>query len=158
MRNLYIILIIVISQSLLFAGKSTKVNKKNNKAKIIKKIKMIKHLDLDETQSEKLFTREKDLNKQIDAINKKKNAIKIKMNSIKNKSNVTHSEVDDLIDEMDDLDMERKKLRRVHQKGVNDILTPSQRLKYVNFDDHFKKEMKEKIKKGKKPRKKRGPR
>ena len=67
-------------------------------------------------------------------INKKKNAIKIKMNSIKNKSNVTHSEVDALIDEMDELDRERKKLRRVHQKGVNDILTPGQRLKYVNFD------------------------
>ena len=39
--------------------------------------------------------------------------------------------------------------KKKHQKGVSDILSPNQRLKYVNFDDHFKKEMKEKIKKGK---------
>ena len=122
-------------------------------ARIVKKIKMIEHLDLDESQSTQLFTREKDLDKKIHHINRKKIDLKQRMKELRNSKDATEGKVDKLIEEMHNLDRERKQLKEKHQKNVSDILTPKQRLKYVNFDDHFKKEMKDKLRKGKKHKK-----
>lgn len=135
-----------------------KDNKNNNQAKMIKKIKMVKHLDLDEKQSEKLFVREKDLENQYKIINDKKRALRKKMRDARESGTMTQGQVDQLIDEMHDLDRQRKSLKENHHKGVSDILTPSQRLKYVNFDDHFKNEMKDKVRKKPHSRKSRNKR
>tara|TARA_Y100001970_G_C13980272_1_gene722761 strand:+ start:379 stop:846 length:468 start_codon:yes stop_codon:yes gene_type:complete len=138
----FLIIYLIVSCSVL-----AKDNRKNNQAKMIKKIKMVEHLDLDEKQSEKLFVREKDLEKQIKIINDKKNALRHKMKKARQNGNMSQTQVDMLIEEMHELDRQRKSLKENHQKGVSDILTPSQRLKYVNFDHHFKNEMKDKIRK-----------
>ena len=152
MKHLNFILITAVVFNFAFSSNSKIDGGKKNQAKMVKKIKMIKHLDLDEKQSVKLFTREKDLDKKIQAINAKKTELRKKMGEVRRKETVTQGEVDAIIDEMHALDGQRKQLKQKHQKGVGDILSPTQRLKYVDFDDHFKKEMKDKIKKGKKPK------
>ena len=80
---------------------------------MIKKIKMVKHLDLDEKQSEKLFVREKDLENEYKIINDKKRALRKKMRDARESGTMTQGQVDQLIDEMHDLDRQRKSLKEI---------------------------------------------
>ncbi len=117
----------------------------HQKARMIKKWKLIEYLDLNEEQSEKFFVRVNAFQKEMKAIHKKGKTLREEIQDLLEDDNLKDNKVDKLIDEYFDIPLEILNLRRSHHKEIGNILTAEQTVKYLVFDHKFKKNMQDKF-------------
>ncbi|MDP6571208.1 MAG: periplasmic heavy metal sensor [Candidatus Marinimicrobia bacterium] len=115
----------------------------HEKARMMKKWKLIEYLDLNEEQSEKFFLRVTTLEKELKAFHKKERAIREDLHDLLDAEEVDGEKARKLIGEYFDLKLEISELLKHHHQGINDILSDEQQIKYALFEHQFKKKMKD---------------
>jgi len=115
-------------------------------AEMIKKWKLIEFLDISEDQSEMVFTRINSFEKDMKGIRKKEEELRESIHELLKEEKLNQKKVEKLMDEYFELQEEKLHFRRKHHENMNGILTPEQAAKYLVFDQHFKKRIKEHLK------------
>ncbi|MBC8311477.1 MAG: hypothetical protein H8E72_04180 [Candidatus Marinimicrobia bacterium] len=115
------------------------------KVKMIKKWKLIDFLDISEDQSDMFFTRVNSFEKEMKSIRKKEKELRESIHELIEEDKLNKKKVSSLMDQYFELEKEKLDLRQNHHKEIGDILTPEQTVKYLVFDHHFKKRMKDKL-------------
>jgi len=115
-------------------------------AEMIKKWKLIEFLDIGEDQSDKFFTRINSFEKEVKGIRKKEKELRESIHELLEEDKLNRKKVEKLMDEYFEFQKEKLELRRLHHKNMSGILTPEQTAKYLIFDQHFKKRIKEHLK------------
>ena len=111
--------------------------------KMIKKWKLIEFLDISEDQSDKFFTRVNLFEKEMKLIRKKEKELRQLIQELLEEDKLNKKKVSSLIEEYFDLEKEKLVLLQKHHEDIGDILTPEQTTKYLVFDHHFKKRIKD---------------
>ena len=112
-------------------------------ARMIKKWKLIEFLDISEDQSDKFFTRINAFEKEMKSIRKKEKELRELIHELIKEDKLNEKKVSRLMDEYFQFENDRLDLRRKHHEDIDDILSPKQTVKYMVFDQHFKKRIKE---------------
>tara|TARA_B110000196_G_scaffold188727_1_gene161643 strand:+ start:1003 stop:1476 length:474 start_codon:yes stop_codon:yes gene_type:complete len=112
-------------------------------AKMIKKWKLIEFLDISEDQSDKFFTRVNSFEKEMKSFRKKEKELRESIQELLEEDRLNKKKVSSLMGEYFDLEKEKLALRQKHHEGIGDILTLEQTAKYLVFDHHFKKRIKD---------------
>ena len=113
---------------------------------MIKKWKLIEFLDISENQSDKFFTRINSFEKEMKAIRKKEKDLRESIHELMDENKLNQKKVKKLMDDFFDFEKEKLNLRREHHSDMDDILSPKQMVKYMVFEHHFKKRIKEHLK------------
>jgi Spy/CpxP family protein refolding chaperone len=127
-------------------GPSSGAGPDREDAKMIKKWKLIEFLDISEDQSGKFFTRINTFEKDMKSIRKKEKELRKSIHEFMDGDKLNEAKVSRLMDEYFQFESERLDLRRKHHEDIGDILSPKQTVKYMVFDHHFKKRIKEHLK------------
>tara|TARA_B110000495_G_scaffold168961_1_gene156131 strand:+ start:207 stop:680 length:474 start_codon:yes stop_codon:yes gene_type:complete len=112
-------------------------------AKMIKKWKLIEFLDISEDQSDKFFTRVNSFEKEMKSIRKKEKELRESIQVLLEEDKLNKKKVSSLMGKSFDLEKEKLALRQKHHEDIGDILTLEQTTKYLVFDHHFKKRIKD---------------
>ena len=115
-------------------------------AEMIKKWKLIEFLDISEDQSEKFFTRVNAFEKEMSSIRKKEKELRELIEGFLTEDRLNEKEVSSLMGEYFNLEKDKLDVRQKHHNAIDDILTLEQSAKYLFFNHHFKKRVKEHFK------------
>ena len=115
-------------------------------AEMIKKWKLIEFLDISEDQSEKFFTRVNAFEKEMSSIRKKEKELRESIEGFLTEDRLNEKKVSYLMGEYFNLEKEKLDVRQKHHNAIDDILTLEQSAKYLFFNHHFKKRVKEHFK------------
>ena len=123
----------------------------HEKARMMKKWKLIEYLDLFEEQSEKFFLRINYLEKELKAFHKNEKKVREGLYEMLEDESINEKKAKELIADYYDLKKEITDLLKVHHYEIGDVLSTEQQVKYALFEHQFKKKMKDKLldKKGK---------
>ena len=123
----------------------------HEKARMMKKWKLIEYLDLSEEQSEKFFLRINYLEKELKAFHKNEKKVREGLYEMLDDESINEKKAKELIADYYDLKKEIMDLLKVHHYEIGDVLSTEQQVKYALFEHQFKKKMKDKLldKKGK---------
>ena len=114
--------------------------------KMIKKWKLIEFLDISEDQSEKFFTRVNAFEKEMSSIRKKEKELRELIEGFLTEDRLNEKKVSSLMGEYFNLEKDKLDVRQNHHNAIDDILTLEQSAKYLFFNHHFKKRVKEHFK------------
>ena len=117
----------------------------HEKARMMKKWKLIEYLDLNEEQSEKFFVMVNAFQKEMKTIHKKKKKLREDIHEMLEEDKLNDNKVDGLIEDFFNNESEILELRHTHHKEIGSVLTAEQTIKYVIFDHKFKKKMKDQL-------------
>ena len=115
-------------------------------AEMIKKWKLIEFLDISEDQSEKFFTRVNAFEKEMSSIRKKEKELRESIEGFLTEDRLNEKKVSYLMGEYFNLEKDKLDVRQKHHNAIDDILTLEQSAKYLFFNHHFKKRVKEHFK------------
>ncbi len=118
---------------------------------MLKKWKLIEFLELEESQSEAFFLHVSKFQIEMKELRSRERELFQSIESDIDEKKLTKKKVDAVSKEYFDIENEKVELRRMHHKDVGEVLNPSQLAKYIIFDHHFKKRIKDHFK-GKKGR------
>ena len=141
--TLFSILTLVSAQH---RGSSSGAGPDREDAEMIKKWKLIEFLDISEDQSDKFFTRINAFEKEMKSIRKKEKELRESIHELMDEDKLTEKKVSRLMDEYFQFEREKLDLRRKHHEDIGDILSPKQTVKYMVFEHHFKKRIKDHLK------------
>jgi len=146
MKFYLILLLILTLVSAQHRGPSSGGGPDREDAEMIKKWKLIEFLDISEDQSGKFFTRINAFEKDMKSIRKKEKELRESIHELMDEDKLNEKKVSRLMDEYFQFESEKLDLRRKHHEDIGDILSPKQTMKYMVFDHHFKKRIKEHLK------------
>ena len=110
----------------------------HEKARMMKKWKLIEYLDLKEEQSEEFFIQLNAFQKEMKTIHKKNKKLREDIHEMLEEDKLNDNKVDGLIDDFFNNESEIQELRRKHHKEIDVVLTAEQTIKYLIFDHNFK--------------------
>ena len=125
----------------------------HEKVRMMKKWKLIEYLDLKEEQSEEFFIQLNAFQKEMKTIHKKNKKLREDIHEMLEEDKLNDNKVDGLIDDFFNNESEIQELRRKHHKGIDEVLTAEQTIKYLIFDHKFKKRIKDQLLEGRDHRK-----
>ncbi len=136
------LLILCLTGSIL-VGQPPHFGPGHEKARMMKKWKLIEYLDLNDEQSENFFLRVNKLEKELKEFHKKERAIREELQEQLEAKAIDGEEARKLIAEYFDLKTDITNILKDHHTGINDILTDEQQVRYALFEHQFKKKMKD---------------
>jgi hypothetical protein len=132
-------------------GKSHHGKMDHGDVEMLKKWKLIEFLELEESQSDAFFLHVSKFQKEMKALRSRERELFQSIENSIDENKLTKNMVDTTSKEYFKIENEKVELRRNHHKDVGEVLNPSQLAKYIIFDHHFKKRIKDHFK-GKKGR------
>ena len=143
MKYYLILLSILTLASAQYGGSPRDKRGNSDDTKMIKKWKLIEFLDISEDQSDKFFTRVNSFEREMKSIRKKEKELRESIQELLEEDRLNKKKVSSLMGESFDLEKEKLALRQKHHEDIGDILTLEQTTKYLVFDHHFKKRIKD---------------
>jgi hypothetical protein len=144
MKNIYFLLIIIVSLSFVSYSQQDRGNliKQRNKIHQLEKLKLIDALDMDENTSIKFFARRNEMQNEIESLQDKSDDLISKLDKTLNSDNKNNeSEQRQIINEILST---REKIETVKKQFINslsDILSTEKVAKYLVFEQKFREEI-----------------
>ncbi|MCL2039140.1 MAG: hypothetical protein FWG85_01775 [Bacteroidetes bacterium] len=132
--TLTLIVISIFLSASVYADKNIRSPKAKERMDVVKKMKMLEAMDLDETKSEKFLVKLNAHNKQIDEKRKQQKEVVAKLNeAVKNNS----KDINNLNDQLLNLHNEIHKLNVEKNQELRGVLSEAEFSKYLVFENKF---------------------
>lgn len=103
--------------------------------------KLTEALNLSPDQAAKFFPRLKEFEKSMEENNKMKNEIFQKLRELSRGDKIDIKVINEKVESLAQIDQEMIRKRKEFMKGLDDILSPQQKVKYLLFERNFRKRL-----------------
>lgn len=148
MKNIFLIIILVISTATISVSQQIREKMLQNRGKLeqLEKIKLIETLDMKEDVSVRFFARRNDYKKEIESLEKKADDLIAELQSTFNASDKNieakqKQKIADLLSVKESIEQKKKQFIN----SLFDILTVEQVSKYIVFEKKFREEIKNEL-------------